>query len=68
MEYVEAIQKACVGMKVISWRQIMEYVEAECKVRKNGWMAVRGALQQLIDNGLLVRTEDVRVEEYEVHD
>lgn len=38
------------------WPQICKGVEELVKVRSNGWNAVRGLLQWLMDNGYVVRT------------
>ena len=46
------------------WRKICDYVEANAKVRKGGWMAVRGELQYLINTGLVRRADDIHNEIY----
>jgi hypothetical protein len=46
------------------WRKICDYVAANVKVRKNGWMAVRGELQYLVNSGLVRRASDIHNEVY----
>lgn len=48
--------------KPLSWAEIQKYVSSKCKV--TNWMLVRSALQMNINDGLIVRTDDLRNEEY----
>lgn len=60
------IEKTYAGKKVVSWQEIVEAVKASGMVIGN-WMKVRNVLQWFISNNRLVRTDDLRVEEYQVH-
>lgn len=53
---------AAVGDEPTGWSALCDAVRH--KVRRNGWMAVRGHLQGLIDDGLVARVGNVHVEEY----
>jgi hypothetical protein len=48
----------------IEWSIITANIRAEFKVRKNGWMQVRGALQELINQKKIARTDSVQDEVY----
>tara|TARA_R110000737_G_scaffold230195_1_gene243718 strand:+ start:174 stop:428 length:255 start_codon:yes stop_codon:yes gene_type:complete len=50
----------------ISWTQIRDEIYAKYIVRKNGWMLVRNALQELKDADVIDRVDDVhdQFEEY----
>ncbi|QSL90514.1 hypothetical protein [Pseudomonas atacamensis] len=37
------------------WTKLVKAVNANVKIRKNGWMAVRNLLQWLIENGFVKR-------------
>lgn len=37
------------------WQDISKSVEAQVKIRSNGWGAVRGLLQWLMNNGFVAR-------------
>ncbi len=60
------IEKTCDGKKKVSWEQVVSAVKESGMVIKN-WMKVRNVLQWFISNSRLVRTTDLRVEEYLVH-
>lgn len=57
------LEKTCEGKKKVSWEQIVDAVKESGMVIKN-WMKVRNVLQWFINNGRLVRTTDIHVEEY----
>lgn len=61
---MESLINANVG-KRISWKMISAAMTDAGMVVKN-WMTVRAVLQGAINMGLLERTADLRVEEYEV--
>lgn len=60
------IERTCEGKKKVSWQEIVADVKGTGMVIKN-WMKVRNVLQWFISNDRLVRTDDLRVEEYKVH-
>lgn len=50
--------------KSFNWKDIVHAVEWQnCKVKN--WMTIRGILQWYINEGLIERTDDVHVEEYQ---
>jgi hypothetical protein len=51
--------------KTASWEVIVAHVNAAVKIRKNGWMSVRGVLQDLINTKQIVRTDSVLTETYQ---
>lgn len=51
--------------KKISWGQMKESIN-QAGMKVANWMTVRGVLQFMLNEGILKRTEDVHVEEYEV--
>ena len=53
------------GIKKFSWGELKEEVENSKCVVKN-WLTIRGVLAYFIDNDTIKRTDDIRVEEYEV--
>ncbi len=53
-----------IGAEPITWQALSDAVEAEHTIRKGGWMAVRGALQELIKAHLVVRVPSVHHESY----
>ena len=57
------VQGAISGKTKISWNEIVQEVQDAGLVIKN-WLKVRGVLQYFINHGRLVRTSDLRVEEY----
>ena len=59
------IEKTTAGKKIVSWQQIVDAVKESGMVIKN-WMTVRNVLQWFINDRVLIRTSDLRVEEYEV--
>ena len=48
----------------VSWTQIVDEIDSKYIVRKNGWMVVRNALQELKDADVIDRVNDVHVEDY----
>jgi len=46
------------------WSEIVKIVGAENKIRKNGWLNVRGHLQGLINGGVICRFPSVHIEAY----
>ena len=59
------IQKTCSNKKIVSWQQIVDAVKESGMVIKN-WMTVRNVLQWFINANVLIRTDNLTVEEYEV--
>lgn len=50
---------------IVSWDDILEGVRgAGCVVRN--WLRIRDVLQMYMDDGLIRRTKNIHVEEYEV--
>lgn len=53
------------GKSFIEWEDIVSAVSSNHKIRSNGWMMVRSAMQTfLISTGKICRTNDVHSEIY----
>ena len=50
----------------ISWHKLVIRIDHEYKVRKNGWMLVRSALQELVNANLIERVDSIFKEEYKL--
>lgn len=64
-QILKALLALCNKTTPTSWEAMVDAVKASgAKVPKNGWLQVRGVLQYAINTGMLIRTLDVREENY----
>jgi hypothetical protein len=63
MKYEKLLLEIITGSGT-DWRKICDYIKANAKVRKNGWMSVRGELQHLVNSGLVYRGKGIHSEIY----
>lgn len=61
----EAITEFVTSRQSFRWTELVSYLEAEGVAPKN-WMLVRKELRAMLDVGNLERTDNLRVEEYQV--
>lgn len=50
----------------ISWDKLVIRIDHEYNVRKNGWILVRSALQELLNADLIQRVDSIFKEEYKL--
>ena len=62
----EAVHALLHDRKTIQWHEFSGVCAKVVKIEPKGYMEVRGVLQNFINCGILVRTDDLRVEEYTI--